>query len=531
MLMKILNDVAQSIVIVINIVKLTFQSISSLFWKLTAYLLFPNLHQLPTLAARHPQGIGIARIGFGPFKRHIVMIDSAQQTPQLNAKLLEQIMSLPEPDARKFYRYFHYVTGGASFLGMNDASATSLRKHHILPYLNPKYVYQDARVGLFRLFKKISELNQYGELANVFKHHVFDELAKTFFDVTMDDDLKKLLLDIEDSSLNTVFSLAPEMLLKQLNYFPKMRTSLQSYDQLIRKFLRKKIEEICQTEHCPTDRPNWWFDIIRAKFPNQSPQHLSDADIETLLNDDAIRTSLATVLAVSNITSAMNIMVRYFFATPAKNIPIFLSALRKEIEEKSDDDGIISQSNLLSYESMPLLHAAYLEVLRHSGSQVTIPRYTQKGCELESGIKLPPHSHIIFKVNLPIRSFGSTEYPAKKFAPARFLDNGKLTEEAKQALNSFHIFGVGPRSCPGRYTAEIFLKYYLAGFARYIKSITDTVEFYQPPTETPIPHAEDKFTFFIHSYKSLFNQKKTLNESKIDSNSLDFSHVSLIRSP
>lgn len=491
MLSRISQYIKKTVLSVINIsgigIRNIFRPVASVSSRFTAHILYPYLDNLATIAVNHPQGVGIARIGIWPFRRHIVLI-MPKQPPAEAARMLSQVMNLNEAGARRIYRYFSFLTRVSPFLGMNDDKAVATRKKWIVPYLVPKNSYEDAQSGTRRLLRTLNNLkNIQPRIENIdgtevrirpgmFKfviHHVFDSFLQTLLDAEMDEEMKEEILAIEQSSLAFIFGFAPEFILDLLRHVPAIRSDLQKYDQMIRRFLRMNIEKASHGQSGKPGRRNWWLDMISAKLPGKDPKKLSREEMDFLCDDEDIRLSVSVVLGVRNVSNVVFAMLNYLFIESNEHARLFLAELVKEINSRLDAHGVIPQKDIMSKDSMPLLHACYLEVLRHTGSRQYIPRYTESGFMLECGVSIPSSSMVMFLLDTPLRMFGSAQYPANIFAPQRFLSaSGQLTDEARDAVSLFHSFGIGPRICPGSHISEVYCKAYLAGFVRHIKFIS-----------------------------------------------------------
>ncbi len=126
--------------------------------------------------------------------------------------------------------------------------------------------------------------------------------------------------------------------------------------------------------------------------------------------------------------------------------------MRREVQQRLDDDGGDFDSTLFTPASMPYTMAVFYESLRLYPPIPFEMKQCSEAVTLPDGTHLPKDAIVLWSPWAMNRSRTTWGDSAEAFQPDRWLIDGKLV--AKSA-SEFPVFNGGPRTCLGKRMAEV----------------------------------------------------------------------------
>ncbi len=463
-----------------------------------------ELRQLPNKAEFADNGVGIVQ----EFNRNIVLVKPTRDQSSVKIQnQIKQLMDLKEVNSRVPYSCVSFFTNADFFVSKNDDKAFAMRKK-IIPYLSPNQLKSDFSQEIKDLLYQLSANNNIPR-DSVFSHHFIDMLMKRLAGIELNEKMKDYLLEIEhmQESIHVLFlTFVPHSILRWTPPYWGLR---KKYDSEIRQFLREQILQICEQDEKNVNKNSWFVKTILEKSQKLKLSDISNSEIKKLIVDPNVRTCFGIVLGITNLTRNLLPTLYRLFATSQSFSSIkLLENLQHEILSHTS-----SSEDILDKESMPILHAVYLETLRHGANGFGFMRYTETGIKVDD-INIPPKSFVTYLFDSAMKH-AIEQYPEKDFRPERFLDEEfRLNENDILDKGLFTPFGVGTRMCPGKRIAELILKSYLVEFARHVKCFTDSSIMFNDPefSEKLETRALLKNSFFESSTKNI-NSKKAIENA------------------
>ncbi|HSW69574.1 MAG TPA: cytochrome P450 [Gammaproteobacteria bacterium] len=338
-----------------------------------------------------PLGVGIVRLGRGYYGKNIAIIRSKLDSKQVEAQL-KCVMDIREEKARSPYAIFQWITDSPFFLAMANNEAMPLRRRS-MHQLNPGELIQKAEMHhakfLHRLLQKIDQNNIDDAVFSYIQNILLSQLIGTK-EVPLD--VTKMMMKVELDVNMLLASIVPRF----FSLRPDTRKGKQKFQQVC-----SMISKIMDDQHSLTDPEN--------------------------------RLKLAFLFASNNLSKILSISLQYIFKRR-----LLYSRLLSEIHSGS--------------ESMPFLHAFYLEALRWTAAMNIILRYTAKGIST-TDLTVPPNTLIAFDLKHMLRNSLYFENPSE-FNPNRFIEN-----EYPLHHGMLLPFGVGMRICPAVAISEKLFKW------------------------------------------------------------------------
>lgn len=394
--------------------------------------------------------------------RHMVIIDPAKKTPTEKTRAqLNELMELSGANARIHYCFFSEVINAEFFLGMNDKKGMELRKK-ILPFFSPNHFKTDFSCEAQKLLAQIAKRPY--ERHAIIPQHFLDLLMRNIVGLELTETMRKKLLQLDEQAgfISLAFTFLPHYIARRL---PPIRNFIIEFENETKSFFREKIKKLRLKNESEIDKSSWFVVTISKKLPAKKLSDITDEEIEKLIMDADIRSSLGVVLGMRNISTAISIL--FNFLNPQNKKQHALVRLQKTLKKSP-----VVKEDWLKPDKIPLLHAYYLETILHATSKgFGIPRYTQEGIATEN-LHVPPRSLVVLLFSQALKKFSNKRFPADEFAPSRFLNkkqNG-LKQIANLNQDVFTPFGMGSRMCPGNRIAEVIIKNYLIQFAYSIKT-------------------------------------------------------------
>lgn len=377
--------------------------------------------------------------------RHYVEIKPTL-TPEKTEALTKQIMYLPNQDARTPYRFFSRITNINFFLDKNDDKALQARRK-IISYLNPRKINVDFFQEMTNLFCQMLQTSKDPNNL-IIKKFMLKLLMQTLAGINLSNSMCDAMLKldvIENPLLCLAYLYLPKMLLRLI---PSIRYFENECEKNIQLLMCQQIKELRDQKQI--ERGTWFADVLLDKLNKKDISKLTEREINQLAKDSDLRMCLGVVLGVSNISRTLWHGLEILFGSIV--LPI-LAKLQYEIREKIKDSYFV-----ITKENMPILHAIYLETLRHATKSFGIMRYSRNGFETED-LTIPPRSFINLLIDSASRA-------SNLFEPERYLDErNQLNHLAVLHQGLFTPFGVGERMCPGVRITEDIIKRTIIAFA------------------------------------------------------------------
>lgn len=413
-----------------------------------------------------PNGVGIIRVGPPLIGTHCVYVDPKTFTPEEMKAHAEYLYDLPGKEARLPLDICS-MTNSSFFLAMNNKEAIQLRNKSI-HFLKPSVFLSQLPKLMTDLYNELP--NYQGNKTNLVERHIINLFTRSLFGFELNNRLFDAIKSIVQSRRE--FILLPRWLWRFVFSFRKLRSD---FDLAVKDFLREQFRNMKNQN--PKKLNNMFCHIALAKLSRgKKLTELTDYEIEKLIVDPEVRLCITGIIGIENLTKILDAGLSQLYSYDCKDI---LKQIGKEVSSQLEEENDINKIVWTNKETLPLLHAYFLETLRYF-APLPILRYSSEAFSI-ARLSIPARSIIIYDLPGGIRkSFGSDSY---LFRPHRFLDElGRLNELANLQQGIFIPFGDGIRSCPTLKVSEIIFKRCVGEFSVRVKNFgSSIIEFHTPP--------------------------------------------------
>jgi len=348
-----------------------------------------------------PTGVAVVRFGPEFYAQNVVIVRPKLSPTQVEAQL-KCVMDIREEKARAPYAIFKWITDSPFFLAMPNDKAMPLRRES-MHQLNSAELLQKAEMHhakfLSHLLQKIEKDNINKAVFSYIQNILLSQLLGT----------REVPLNVTELMMKVELDI--NMLLAAV--FPKFFALRQDT-----RTAKKKFQQVCS--------------MISEIIGDQNS-----------LDDPSNRLKLAFLFASNNLSKIISASLQHIFKRR-----LLYSQLLNEINSDS--------------ESMPFLHAFYLEALRWTAPMNLVLRYTAKGIST-ADLTVPPNSLIVFDLEHLLWNPLHFENP-REFNPNRFVEN-----EFPLHHGVLLPFGVGMRMCPAVGLSEKLFKWIIINTVKSIE--------------------------------------------------------------